>query len=469
MTLRLRIGLIIAVVLGGLVITLSVLAWQLSRQRAEDLEARETQNEVGRVLGLLDESLTELSASTQSWVQSVEAVNGRNLALPASNLQTPKSDLVFITDRRGNIRYGLRYGAERAATLSVQERQTLTPYLREIVAESGEAVHTGFAFLPGGLALVATAPILEGNTVIGNGVSARYLSRVVKTYQAVLAPVATVDTLPVGTLARLRRDETTSQTVLAERTLYSRPQDREFVSGYAVLRGPSGKPAALLRTRTSRRLLEDELLGARRLLGVTALVGLAFGALALLLVERLMLSRLGFLSRHVGRVAQRGNLSERIEMVGTDELGRLAGDINGMLGSLEDTFTALRESEARFALAAQGVNDGIWDWEEGKGLRVSSRCAALLGLGDKAKVIGADVWLNLIHPDDLERVTGQLTAHLKGETDHFESELRLVQPDKTAGSFGVPLDADSRRCRMGNRQRYEKKYKKECSNRQYRK
>ncbi len=428
MTLRLRVGLIIAVVLGGLVVTLSVLAWQLSRQDAEDLEVRETQNEVGRILGLLDESLTELGASTRNWTRNAGT-------LPLTDLQTStfKPDLAVVTGTRGHIRRGSRYDADlaRAVTLSDRERQTLTPYLSEVVAENGTTVRigvrTGFAFLPGGLALVATAPIKKDTATIGTGVSAHYLSRVVETYQAVLAPVGEVDALPVGALARLRRDETTSQTVLSERILYSRPPDREVIEGYAVLRGPSGKPAALLRTRTPRRLLEDGLLGAWRLLGVTVLVGLAFGALALLLVERLMLSRLSFLSRHVGLIARRGNPSERIEMVGTDELGRLADDINGMLGSLETTFAALRESEARFALAAQGVNDGIWDWEEGKGLRVSSRCAALLGLGDKARIISPDVWLGFIHPDDSERVTGQLTAHLKGETDHFESELRLKQ------------------------------------------
>ncbi len=258
---------------------------------------------------------------------------------------------------------------------------------------------------------------------------ARYLSRVVESYGGVLAPAAVVETLPLGELARLRRDEATTRMVAGGQTFYSRPDDRSTVSGYAVLNGLSGQPTTLLRTQTPRRLLEHGLLGARLLLAVTVVTGLVFGTLALFLVERLMLSRLGFLSRQVGRITRSGSLSQRIELLGADELSRLARDINGMLGSLEQTFAALRKSEARYALAAQGVNNGVWEWETGKGMRLSSRCAALLGLGDEATLIASEVWLELIHPDDRERVLGQLAAHLKAQTAHFESELRLRQPD----------------------------------------
>ena len=104
------------------------------------------------------------------------------------------------------------------------------------------------------------------------------------------------------------------------------------------MRDLTGSPAALLRTSTPRRLLEHGLQSARRLLAVTISVGLVFGALTLLLVERLNTLE-GGLFKPSGRPYRAAR--ERIEPVGADELSRLAGDINGMLGSLEYTFAAL--------------------------------------------------------------------------------------------------------------------------------
>ena len=187
MTLRLRIGLIIAVVLGGLVVKLSVLAWQLSRQNAENLEAEETQNEVRRVLGLLNGSLSELGALTGRLAQNADARNAYNPLTNSIETSARRLELVLVTGANGQLRYGGHYRAASVATLSPHEQRALTPYSK--VAADSRAVRTGFAFLPEGLALVAAAPLTGGGAVV----TARYLRGVIRTYLTVLAPVVTVD------------------------------------------------------------------------------------------------------------------------------------------------------------------------------------------------------------------------------------------------------------------------------------
>jgi diguanylate cyclase (GGDEF)-like protein/PAS domain S-box-containing protein len=93
---------------------------------------------------------------------------------------------------------------------------------------------------------------------------------------------------------------------------------------------------------------------------------------------------------------------------------------------------ALRESEERYSLAIQGANDGLWDWQlKTNQIYFSPRWKTMLGyevdeIGDHP-----NEWLSRIHPEDIDRVRLDLTAHLKGARIQFESEHRMQQKDGT--------------------------------------
>jgi PAS domain S-box-containing protein len=84
----------------------------------------------------------------------------------------------------------------------------------------------------------------------------------------------------------------------------------------------------------------------------------------------------------------------------------------------------LRESEARFALAVEGVKDGIWDWHLDAGnLFLSPRSRELLDLAADEPA-GLDVLAARIHPDDEPRVRERWQGHLESDQSHFEVEFR---------------------------------------------
>ncbi|HEY6552138.1 MAG TPA: EAL domain-containing protein, partial [Vicinamibacteria bacterium] len=87
---------------------------------------------------------------------------------------------------------------------------------------------------------------------------------------------------------------------------------------------------------------------------------------------------------------------------------------------------ALQESEERYSVAAQGANDGLWDWNLKTGrVYYSPRWKAMLRYsGDEIKDEPED-WLGRIHPDDQAQVRLDLEAHLAGASPHFESEHRI--------------------------------------------
>jgi diguanylate cyclase (GGDEF)-like protein/PAS domain S-box-containing protein len=93
---------------------------------------------------------------------------------------------------------------------------------------------------------------------------------------------------------------------------------------------------------------------------------------------------------------------------------------------------ALKESEERYALAARGANDGLWDWNlQNNVVYFSPRWKNMLGyqeneIGDKP-----EEWLDRIHEADRDRVKEEIAAHQKGLVPQFESEHRVLHKDGT--------------------------------------
>jgi diguanylate cyclase (GGDEF)-like protein/PAS domain S-box-containing protein len=87
----------------------------------------------------------------------------------------------------------------------------------------------------------------------------------------------------------------------------------------------------------------------------------------------------------------------------------------------------LRVSEERYALAAKGANDGLWDWDLTTGvLHVSDRWRAIVGGDLEAGRPAQDAYLDRVHGEDRTRVQRELEAHLAGETPHLQSEHRVM-------------------------------------------
>jgi len=91
----------------------------------------------------------------------------------------------------------------------------------------------------------------------------------------------------------------------------------------------------------------------------------------------------------------------------------------------------LRESEERYMLAVRGANDGLWDWNlKTNEIYFSPRWKTMLGFREDEIDNKPDEWFQRIHPKDLPHVQIALSVHLKGDTEHFESEYRILDANK---------------------------------------
>ena len=88
---------------------------------------------------------------------------------------------------------------------------------------------------------------------------------------------------------------------------------------------------------------------------------------------------------------------------------------------------AARRSEERYALAAAGANDGLWDWDIATGtLYCSDRWRLMLGLPAEHAITTVHDWMALVIREDLPMLRSALDVHLTGQTTHFEHVYRIL-------------------------------------------
>ncbi|WP_052832124.1 PAS domain S-box protein [Skermanella aerolata] len=96
----------------------------------------------------------------------------------------------------------------------------------------------------------------------------------------------------------------------------------------------------------------------------------------------------------------------------------------------EEKERALRLSNERFALAAQGASAGLYDWDLVNDTAYYSRRMAEL-VGGTAAELSADTgnWMLRVHPADLERVRRAYRAFLKSRSITVSLEYRVLAAD----------------------------------------
>lgn len=91
---------------------------------------------------------------------------------------------------------------------------------------------------------------------------------------------------------------------------------------------------------------------------------------------------------------------------------------------------ALRLSEERYALAARGANDGLWDWNlETDEIYFSPRWREMIGAGEPAGPPTPAEWFGRVVDEDRASLRAAVDRHLAGGTAHLEHEFRLRRED----------------------------------------
>lgn len=355
-TLRARTLLAIAATIAALCAAFYAIASKALLSSAEAAEEQDTLRAVAIVREILrknQEYFNQRWNDYSQWDDAQRFLRDRNEPFIQANLNDHtfmyyRANVAVLADINDDIVFGHGFDLDRGERRPVPEALRARLHRGDLLFGPGApplTTRAGLLMLPEGPMMICAQTSLnsrgEGPTA-GTILWGRYLTDA--EIQRLVAPVGLTVVARSVADPGLPADFQRARAALGGgAAAFVEPLDDNKIAGYLRLLDIDNRPALLIRVDNARQISRAAGETTRYLILATLAVGLAFGAVILLLMERLALARLARLSAEVSAIGTDGDLSRRIAMPGRDELSELTSSINGMLAALEGN---KREQEA---------------------------------------------------------------------------------------------------------------------------
>ncbi|MEG4961046.1 MULTISPECIES: CHASE4 domain-containing protein [unclassified Microcoleus] len=376
MKLRRKTLSIVGITIAGLTGILYVASSSIllgSLVKAEEQEATQVVRGVLSVFGQTADDFNSRFADWSSWDDTYAFMQNRNSEFIASNLipeglANIRVNIAVFVNTSGKIVYGTGLDSEKLKLTPVPEalkrRISLSDplLLKHPNAKSSLA---GILLLPSGPILITSRPILttkstgpiRGTLIFGRNLDAAGIAKLSKITRLPLIVHSVNEPHLPADFHQVREKLSGKKSILV------RPLSEESIAGYALIRDIYNQPALLLRVDIPREIYRQGQISLLYLLGSVALAGVGLVGCTLLLLERLVLSRLSGLAKAVKRVSSSQDLSVRLPVTGEDELSDLAHTINGMLSAIAQADSEQLEEKARYQAVVEQATDCIFLWD----------------------------------------------------------------------------------------------------------
>ncbi len=365
MTLRRKTLYIIGMTFVGLIVILSLISQNILLGGFADIEEENTRQNVERALSVLSSDLSSLETTTgdwASWDDTYAFIEDANTEYIESNLIDETFiglglNFILFIDTSGQIVFGKAFDLHNKEEMPVS--RSLQGHLSAnnplLYHPNTESSITGIVLLHEGPVLIASQPILtsedegpiRGTLIMGRYLDAAEFNRLAEKILLSLTTHRTDD-------MQMPPDFKEARLSLSKETpILVRPLDEQYVAGYTLLTDIYGKPVLVLRVDIPRDIYQRGQTNLAYFVLSMVVVGLGVGGVAILIVEKQVLSKLARLSRGVRSIGTSSDLSTRVSMTGKDEVSRLADTINAMMEALEQSGKTLREKNEQLMTQQQ--------------------------------------------------------------------------------------------------------------------
>jgi PAS domain S-box-containing protein len=457
MTVRRKIVLILIAFIALMFAAVFLLFRVVLQRNVDALETTRVRDAIERAVSALDNEASLLDRFTHdyaAWDDTYAFVlNPRpsfvESNLPVSAFTINHCDFMVFLDAAGGLVYqkGFDTEAGRKIPVPLELDVQLAPGGPLLRLKTPESSARGYLALSGEVFMVAARPILtseekgpiRGTLVTGRKIDQKYfdqLSTAVGLALTLKGPNAeNSGTAPWGTGPD------------ADRAI--RFLDSRTVEGSALFPDLAGRPAFVLAFRQDRPIRSQFRRVQIYSLTVMAVFALAGFWLSLFTIDRLVTSRLGSISRILRETGRTGDLKNRVEVRGGDELAVLGRALNGLLDALHRQVAEIRaaedevkKSETKYRSLFEASTDAAF-LETLDGRIIDCNPAALQLLGyTREEMLRLNV-VDLLPPEDRPHFP-EMAARLAGQGAAFFETANIAKRGER-----IPIEASLRLARIG--------------------
>jgi PAS domain S-box-containing protein len=435
-----------ALIFLGLLIVLMVLVSVFSSMvilsSYANLEQLYTRQDLQQAVTKIDDEANTLSAIVSDWGPWDDAYNfvqGNKPDFISTNLAPDtfnnlRLNVVIITNRKGEIVYSGAYNSGS---------RTIGPVPDELLSQLGpenplmnisdpRSVTKGIVLLSDNPMIIASRPIVrtdfsgdpQGVVIMGRSIDSNEVRRLAQLTRPSLIFYRLDDpALPASVVQSIRDEDAVGVGTIL-------PLNRSIIAGYALLKDIYGRNALVLSISEPRGIFQEGQTTTLRFILVILIAGLTFGIIVMILLDRLVLSRMGALVAQVHTIGDNTRESKRVDIGGEDEFSGLAREINRMLDTIDAIRLKAQLSETRFRDLAELLPQIIFEMDLKGNMWYANKAGSdQFGITEQMIVQGVNIQV-FLSPDNIEQMKRGLAAVLGGAPSPGEV-YSLLRPDGT--------------------------------------
>lgn len=357
MKLRTKVLLTIVLTFLGLSAALFFISQSVLLGSFKELEKKSVARNVGRAVSALDaeiKGLDSLNLDWGSWDDSYRfAVDGNSGYIRSNlNIETlikQRLNLIIFLDSSCKVVFARALSHETSKEVSFP--QDLMPHISPgspfVTHNDLGGGHDGLIVIRDAVMMASSRPILtsegkgpaRGTIIMGRYLDEEEVRRLAVTTLLDVRFSRYDEKLAAGLEKKAGRRFSSNGNTLTHAV------SDETISGYGIVNDIYHKPALMVRLDLPREIYSQGRASILYFIVYLLAAAVVSAAAIMLILKKSVLSRLSALGSQAVDIGKSGNLSERVDVRGGDELAGLAMEVNRMLESLEDLEAARKSAQ----------------------------------------------------------------------------------------------------------------------------